>query len=154
MFIVPYIQLVFGVEFAIRGLRKKPFPARGRYTTTICLIILGMLLLTNFLVADFIRSPDFCFASLFWFVAIYSRGCFAVLLAIDIILVLCTAIIFVRLTRSTKIDIAERISASRMVYYLALGILSNVSFQNPPGFTSRVGCVLVVCIYVSPNIAS
>ncbi|KAL1889421.1 hypothetical protein Sste5346_008905 [Sporothrix stenoceras] len=125
VFIVPYIQLVFGVEFAIRGLRKSPFPARGRYTTTICLIILGMLLLTNFLVADFIRSPDFCFASLFWFVAIYSRGCFAVLLAIDIILVLCTAIIFVRLTRSTKIDIAERISASRMVYYLALGILSN-----------------------------
>ncbi|KJR81209.1 uncharacterized protein SPSK_01035 [Sporothrix schenckii 1099-18] len=125
VFIVPYIQLVFGVEFAIRGLRKKPFPARGKYTTTVCLIVLGILLLTNFLVADFIRSPDFCFASLFWFVAIYSRGCFAVLLAIDIILVLCTAIIFVRLTRSIKIDISERISASRMVYYLALGILSN-----------------------------
>ncbi|CAK7223088.1 hypothetical protein SEUCBS140593_005120 [Sporothrix eucalyptigena] len=140
VFIVPYIQLVFGVEFAIRGLRKKPFPERGRYITTICLIILGMLLLTNFLVADFIRSPDFCFASLFWFVAIYSRGCFAVFLAIDIILVLCTAIIFIRLTRSTQIDISERVSASRMVYYLALGILSNtlimpfffsLGFQDP-----------------------
>ncbi|CAK7209165.1 hypothetical protein SCUCBS95973_000358 [Sporothrix curviconia] len=125
VFIVPYIQLVFGVEFAIRGLHKKPFPERGRYTTTICLIALGILLLTNFLVADFIRSPDFCFASLFWFVAIYSRGSFAVFLAIDIILVLCTAIIFIRLTRSTQIDISERVSASRMVYYLAMGILSN-----------------------------
>ncbi|CAK7233392.1 hypothetical protein SBRCBS47491_008592 [Sporothrix bragantina] len=125
VFIVPYIQLVFGVEFAIRGLHKKPFPERGRYTTTICLIVLGILLLTNFLVADFIRSPDFCFASLFWFVAIYSRGCFAVFLAIDVILVVCTAIIFFRLTRSTQIEISERVSASRMVYYLAMGILSN-----------------------------
>ena len=126
IFIVPYIQLIFGVELAMRGLRKKPFPARGRYTTMVCLIVLGMLLLINFLVADLIKSPDVCFASLFWYVAIYSRGCFAVFLAIDIVLVLCTAVIFNRLTRTTYINVSERVSASRMIYYLAMGILSNV----------------------------
>ena len=118
---------MFGIEFAVRGLRAKPFPPRAKYALAIYLVVVCMLLLVNFLVADFVRAPDFCFASLFWFVAIYSRGCFAALLAIDIILVLCAVMIFVQLTRTTTIEASERVSASRMIYYLALAIVSIVS---------------------------
>lgn len=127
LFLVPYIQLVFSVEISLRGLRRKPFPKRGKYTMAICLFVVCMLVLINFLVADLDRAPDFCFASLFWYIAVYSRGSFAVLLAIDVILVICLTIISVRLTHSTEIEISERVAASRMVYYLALAILSNVS---------------------------
>jgi len=89
-----------------------------------------MLLLSNFLVADFLRSPDVCFASLFWFVSQYAQGCFVILLVIAIILFVGIAIIFVRLSRSVTVETCQRVTASRMVYYLALAVLSNVS--SPP----------------------
>lgn len=134
MFIVPYIQLIFGLEVAIRGLQKKePFGARGKWAVTICLTIIGLLILANFLVANFDRAPNFCLTSLFWFVAHYSVGCFAMLTGIASTLLVCLVIVFVRLHRSTKIEVTERVAASRMVYYMALAIVSTVS-ASPPRF--------------------
>ncbi len=127
LFIAPYIQLVFGIEIALRGLRKKPFQPRRKWDVTICMTIVGLLTLTSFLVADFDRTIDFCFTSLFFFLAHYSTGCFATLTAIASVLLICTVIIFVRLHRSIKIEVTERVVASRMVYYLALAVISNVS---------------------------
>lgn len=126
MFIVPYTQLVFAVEIAIRALRKQPFAPRARYNVSTCLSIIGMLILANFLVAVFDRSPNFCLTSLFWFVAHYSVLCFALFVAITAIVFICTVVIFVRLLRSTKVEVTARVSASRMVYYLALAVISNV----------------------------
>lgn len=126
VFLAPYIQLVFAVEITMRALRKKPFPPRGKWTVAICVTVIGLLTLTNFLVADFVRVRDFCFASLFFFIAKYGTGCFAVLTAITSILIVCAVIIFVRLHRSTKIEVTERVTGSRMVYYLALAAISNV----------------------------
>ncbi|KAK3501605.1 hypothetical protein B0T13DRAFT_396628 [Neurospora crassa] len=65
VFIVPYIQLVFGLEVTIRSLLKKPFAPRGRWNVTICLSVVGLLLLLNLLVAIFDRSSNFCLTSLF-----------------------------------------------------------------------------------------
>jgi hypothetical protein len=89
--------------------------------------VIGLLTLTNFLVADFIRVKDFCFASLLFFIAKYGTGCFAVLTGITAILVLCAVTIFVTLHRSSNIEVTERVTSSRMVYYLALAAVSNVS---------------------------
>lgn len=127
LFIVPYTQLVFAVELALRGLRKKPFAPRGKWTVTICLTTIGLLTLANFLVADFIRTNDFCFGSLFWFVAKYSVGCFAVLVAVASIILVCVFTVAVKLYKSIKIEVTERVCASRMVYYMALALISNVS---------------------------
>ncbi|KAK3685498.1 hypothetical protein B0T22DRAFT_220115 [Podospora appendiculata] len=125
VFLAPYTQLVFGLETTMRGLRKTPFAPRGKWSVTICLTIIGLLTLTNFLVANFDRSPNFCLTSLFWFVAHYSVGCFALLVGITSTLIACTVIVFVRLHRSIKIDVTERVAASRMVYYMALAAISN-----------------------------
>ncbi|OIW29899.1 hypothetical protein CONLIGDRAFT_575252 [Coniochaeta ligniaria NRRL 30616] len=130
LFIVPYTQLVFAAELALRGMRKKPFAPRGKWTVTICLTTIGLLTLANFLVADFIRTNDFCFGSLFWFVAKYSVGCFAVLVAVASIILVCFFIVAVRLYRSIKIEVTERVCASRMVYYMALAFISN-TFMIP-----------------------
>lgn len=127
LFIVPYTQLVFSVELALRGLKKKPFAPRGKWTVTICLTTIGLLTLNNFLVADFDRANDFCFGSLFWFVAKYSAGCFAVLVAVASIILICVVTVAVKLYRSNKIEVTERVCASGMVYYMALAFISSVS---------------------------
>lgn len=126
VFIAPYIQLVFAVEIAIRALQRKPFAPRGRYSVTICLATVGMLILVNFLVAAFDRPRDFCLTSLFWFVSHYALLCFGLLVAIAALVMVCTVIIFVKLYRSIKIEVSARVAASKMVYYLALAVISTV----------------------------
>lgn len=134
MFIVPYIQLVFGLEVVIRSLRRRAFAPRGKWNVTICLAIVGTLLLVTYLVTHFIRPPNFCFASLFWFLQSYKRGSFVVLTIITAALFASVVIIFIKLHRSVTIDPTERVSASRMVYYLSLGFISSVSTPSylPP----------------------
>lgn len=127
VFIAPYIQLVFGVEVAIRALRKKPFAPRGKYNVSICLAIVGMLLLANFLVADFDQSPNFCLGSLIWFVAHYSVFCFGLLVVITCVIIGSAVTLFVKLYRSIEIEVTARVAASRMVYYLALAAITDVS---------------------------
>lgn len=114
----------------MRAIRQKPFPPRSKWTVTICVTTVGLLVLTNFLVADFIRAKDFCFASLFFLIATYGTGCFGVLTAITAILLVCGITIFMKLHRSTKIEVTERVTSSRMVYYLALATISNVSGKH------------------------
>jgi hypothetical protein len=131
VFVAPYTQLVFGLELAIRALRKHPFAPRARYNVSVCLSIIGMMVLANFLVADFDQSPNFCLSSLFWFVAHYSILCFGLLVAITAVVLICTIVVFVRLHRSIKVEVTARVAASKMVYYLALAVISNVCPLNP-----------------------
>ncbi|KAK1754778.1 hypothetical protein QBC47DRAFT_226079 [Echria macrotheca] len=156
VFLAPYTQLVFGIEMAIRALRKdQPFAPRAKWTVTICLAIIGLLTLINFLVANFDRAPNFCLTSLFWFVAHWSTGCFALLAGIVSTLLVCVAIIFIRLTRSIKIEVTARVSASRTVYYLALAIVSNtflipyffyMSFIDPRGGPDALNLAMVASV--------
>ncbi|KAI1342017.1 hypothetical protein F5Y15DRAFT_330413 [Xylariaceae sp. FL0016] len=130
IFIVPYLQLVFGLEITFRALRTRPFPSRGKWDVAICLAVVKILLLITGLVAFFIRAPDFCFASLFWFVAKWAEGGFILLLAIAVILTICAIVIFLKLKRYSMIENSQRVTASRMVYYLVLAVVSN-SFMVP-----------------------
>ncbi|SPN98928.1 uncharacterized protein DNG_01967 [Cephalotrichum gorgonifer] len=129
VFIVPYIQLVFGLEVVLRSFRRRvAFPPRGKWNVTVCLAIVGTLLLVTYLVTHFIRPPNFCFASLFWFVERYKRGSFVLLTIIAVALFASTIIIFIKLHRNATIDPTERVAASRMVYYLPLGFISTALF--------------------------
>ena len=128
LFIAPYTQLVFGVETAVRGVRSRFF-ARREWTVAICIGIVAVLLLLTLLVAIANKAPDFCFASLFWFLEYYATGCFILLLGILVVLIIAIVTIFVKLCTSHIIEPVERVAASRMTYYLALGLVSNVSCQ-------------------------
>ncbi|KAI1375135.1 hypothetical protein F4677DRAFT_141612 [Hypoxylon crocopeplum] len=161
VFIVPYIQLVFGLEVTFRALRSTPFPPRSKWTVPICLAIVKILLLATGLVGVFIRPPTFCFASLFWFVAKWAEGGFVLLLMIAIVLVICSFIIFTRLTRYSMIEDTERISASRMVYYLALAVVTNalivpffihLTFSNPMDDNGGPGLTLSMISAVVANV--
>lgn len=133
VFIVPYIQLVFGLEVVIRSLQRKvPFPPRGKWNVTICIAIVGTLLLVTYLVTHFIRPPNFCFASLFWFLQRYRRGALILFSLIAVVLLASTVIIFLKLHRNASIDSVERVAASRMVFYLSLGFISSVRNHDLP----------------------
>ncbi|KAI1391043.1 uncharacterized protein F4822DRAFT_170951 [Hypoxylon trugodes] len=125
IFIVPYIQLVFGLEVFYRATRSEPFPPRGKWNVVICLVIVKILLVGTGLVGLFVQPPNFCFASLFWFVARWAKGGFVILVTIAVILTICSVVIFRKLTRSSMIENSERVSASRMVYYLVLAVITN-----------------------------
>jgi hypothetical protein len=118
---------VFGLEVTIRGMKSQPFLPRGKWDVVICLVVVSLMLLVTGLVGIFIRAPNFCFASLFWFVAKWAKGAFVMMLVIAVVLLLCNVVIFLKLTRYSTIENSERVAASRMVYYLALAIVSNVS---------------------------
>lgn len=139
VFLVPYIQLVFGLEVVIRSFQRRiPFPQRGKWNVTICLAIVGTLLLVTYLVTHFIRPPNFCFASLFWFLQSYKRGALVLFSLIAVSLLASTVIIFFKLHRNASIDPLERVAASRMVFYLSLGFISAVSNPWPPSRANAV----------------
>lgn len=94
---------------------------------TICLGMVTILCLVALVVAATDRAPDFCFASLFWFVRVYAPGCLGVLLGVSVILLIVIPTIFFKLSKSHMVDPTERMAASRMIYYLTLGFISNVS---------------------------
>ncbi|GKT77714.1 hypothetical protein ColTof4_10137 [Colletotrichum tofieldiae] len=146
VFIVPYIQLVFALEVAIRSLRKNPLPPRSKWNVTICLAIVGTFLLVTYLVTLFVRPPNFCFASLFWFVQRWKEGCFVILTFISVALLASTLVIFFRLHNNARIENSERVAASRMVYFLAVAFISttllipfffNLSFTEQRGATGQ-----------------
>ncbi|KAI1138847.1 hypothetical protein F5Y05DRAFT_352520 [Hypoxylon sp. FL0543] len=161
IFIVPYIQLVFGLEVTFRAYRSRPFPPRGKWSVTICLAIVKILLLGTGLVGFFIRPPSFCFASLFWFVAKWAEIGFVLLLIITVVLAICSALIFFKLSRYSLIEDTERISASRMVYYLALAVVTNalivpffvyLTLSSPMGDNGGPGLTLSMISTVVANV--
>lgn len=127
MFLVAYVQVVFGIECTIRSLRKTPFRARGKYDVTICLFVVFVLEILTWALAFVDKMGDFCFASLVWFVVHYGEFGTIVVSSIIGASVICGLIIWNRLSTVPTIDKHQRIAASRMVYYLWLGAIVLVS---------------------------
>ncbi|KAI0977158.1 hypothetical protein F4678DRAFT_4551 [Xylaria arbuscula] len=161
IFIVPYTQLAFSVETTLRALKSNPFPPRSKWTVPICLTIIKIGLLATGLVTFFIRAPNFCFASLFWFVAKWAEGGFALLIGIVVILAVCAMIIYAKLRRCSMIEDDERVGASRMIYYIALAIIPNIlmipffgylSFGNPFENGGNTGLTLSMVSTVVSNV--
>lgn len=126
VFIVPSIHLVFGVETAVRGMRSN-FAPRGKWNISVCLGVVAFMTLVALIVAATDRAPDYCFASLFWFVRSYANGCFAAFLIFSITTLIVIASMSWKLKKSQTISPTERLTATRMIFYLALGFISEVS---------------------------
>ncbi|KAH8821411.1 hypothetical protein F5884DRAFT_850642 [Xylogone sp. PMI_703] len=124
LFIVPYIQLVFGVECTIRSTRALPFPPRRRYDIWICLGLVVLMLLGTWIPSHIHPERDFCFASLLWFISRFGMDAFILLSVCAVLILVCAVTIFFRLARGKSIDHDQRIAASRMVYYLVMAFVS------------------------------
>jgi len=84
------------------------------------------MLVGTWLPSFFVHS-NICFASLVWYVMRYGMLGLKLLITTVALMILLAGIIFVRLSTVRLIDEHQRIAASRMVYYLVLGIVSLVS---------------------------
>ncbi|APA15403.1 hypothetical protein sscle_14g101730 [Sclerotinia sclerotiorum 1980 UF-70] len=138
LFIVPYIQLVFGLECAIRSLRKTPFQSRGKYDVTICLGTILLMLIGTWLPTNLFPENNRCFASFLWFVSKFGNFGFILFSAVAGLLIIASIIIFVRLSRTALVERNQRIAASRMVYYLLIGVVS-LSFVIPYFASQTIG---------------
>ncbi|KAJ8068467.1 hypothetical protein OCU04_004021 [Sclerotinia nivalis] len=138
LFIVPYIQLVFGLECAIRSLRKTPFQPRGKYDVTICLGIILLMLIGTWLPTNLFPEKNRCFASLLWFVSKFGKFGFILFSTVAGLLIITSIIIFARLSRTALVERNQRIAASRMVYYLLIGVVS-LSFVIPYFASQTIG---------------
>jgi hypothetical protein len=70
---------------------------------------------------------DHCLASLLWFVSDFGEIGLILLATVAGLLLISAVVIFVRLSRSNMVEQNQRIAASRMVYYMAIGFVSLVS---------------------------
>ncbi|KAJ3483830.1 hypothetical protein NLG97_g7210 [Lecanicillium saksenae] len=125
IFIVPYIQFIFGMETTVRAFRRRAFDSFGKWTTSVCVALVVASLAATYAVTRVVQPPNFCFASLFWFVQKYRVACFSLFTAIAGSLLLGCGITFTRLFRSTSGGAIERIAASRMVYYMCIAAITN-----------------------------
>lgn len=124
---MPYIQLVFGLECAIRSTKRLPFQPRGKYDVAICLVVVVLMLVATWIPSHLNPEPNKCFASLVWFVSSFGSEGFILLSTVVGMLIISALTIFIRLSTTQMIDQHQRIAASRMVYYIAVGIVSLVS---------------------------
>lgn len=83
-----------------------------------------------FVLTRVIEAPDFCYASLFWFVQTWRLEAAILLTTIASILVVGAITIFIRLHQGASVGLVERAAASRMVYYMILGAIINVRSHN------------------------
>jgi hypothetical protein len=130
IFLLGYITLVFGVEMAIRSMKSERFAPRGKWNAAICLGIVGFLTLLTWIPTIVFPMFNFCFGSLIWVVDRYKLGSIVLLGVIVISSLVLAAMISIQLMRTSDVDPNERISASRMCYYLLVVALLYVSPYN------------------------
>ncbi|KAF2710688.1 hypothetical protein K504DRAFT_376599 [Pleomassaria siparia CBS 279.74] len=120
IFLLGYVTLVFGIETAWRGLKRERFAPRGKWNSPACLVSILALLLATWMPT--IAWPMFnrCLGDLVWFTMRYELISITVLSIMVFAFFLLTAMISIQLMRTPDMDHNERISASRMCYYLLM----------------------------------
>ncbi|KXJ92667.1 hypothetical protein Micbo1qcDRAFT_50182 [Microdochium bolleyi] len=124
-FIVPYIQMVLGVEAAGRSLRSSNFRPKGRFAALKCGLLILVMTIGTGSVAIIVPAQPICFASLPWFIARWAVGAFVILTTATVVLAVSAIILFRQLSTHLLIENDQRIEGSRLVYFLALGAVSN-----------------------------
>ncbi|KAL6708327.1 hypothetical protein ACN47E_003251 [Coniothyrium glycines] len=123
IFIIGYITLVFGIEMAIRAFKSEPFAPRGRWNTTICVGVVCFMLLLTWMPTVVWPMYNRCFGGLVWFISRYDLLALVILCTLVFFFLLLAALISIQLMRTPNLDQNERISASRMTYFLLVAAL-------------------------------
>ncbi|RKF83426.1 hypothetical protein GcC1_003031 [Golovinomyces cichoracearum] len=124
IFIVPYIQLVFGLECVIRSFRSLPFQDRGKHDIKICCGVIILMLVVTWIPSQTLPESDICYASLLWYIPRHGKLGFIILSSTAGLMVICILNIFCRLSTVSLIDRHQRIVASRIVHYMMVGVVS------------------------------
>ena len=114
-----------------RAFRQERFAPRGKWNTTICVGVVSFLLLLTWMPTIAWPMYNRCFGSLIWFPMRYDLLTLIILCILIFFLLLLAALISIQLMRTPNMDPNERISASRMTYFLLVAALIYVgAFQD------------------------
>lgn len=130
IFLIGYITFVFGVETLIRAYRQERFAPRGNWNTSVCIAVVSLMLLFTWVPTVVWPMSRTCFGSLIWFPMRYDLLMLSILSVLVFLLLLVAALISVQLMRTPDLDHNERISASRMTYFLVVTALIYVSCHD------------------------
>ncbi|KAG9384724.1 hypothetical protein A1F94_004271 [Pyrenophora tritici-repentis] len=123
IFLVGYITLVFGIEVVVRAFKRERFAPRGKWNTTICIAVVSFMLLLTWMPTVAWPMSNTCFGSLIWFPMRYDFLMMIILAVMVFCLLAVAALISIQLMRTPGLDPNERISASRMTYFLLVAAL-------------------------------
>ncbi|CAE7196388.1 hypothetical protein PTNB85_05666 [Pyrenophora teres f. teres] len=123
IFLVGYITLVFGIEVVVRAFKRERFAPRGKWNTTICIAVVSFMLLLTWMPTVAWPMSNTCFGSLIWFPMRYDFLMMIILAVMVFCLLAVAALISIQLMRTPGLDTNERISASRMTYFLLVAAL-------------------------------
>ncbi|EMD59307.1 hypothetical protein COCSADRAFT_101775 [Bipolaris sorokiniana ND90Pr] len=123
IFLVGFITLVFGIETLVRAFRQERFAPRGNWNTTICIAVVSLLLMLTWIPTVVWPMSNVCFGSLIWFPMRYDRLMLSILSILVFSLLSVAALVSIQLMRTPGLDHNERISASRMTYFLIVTAL-------------------------------
>lgn len=122
VWLVAIILVVFGVEVAYRGFKDEKFGPRGPWNTPICWSTVAFLMLLIWIPSRAREAePDRCLANLIFFASTWSDFGVAINSLLVLAYLVLGSLITWKLYKTAQIDREERIAASRMVYYLAVG---------------------------------
>lgn len=122
--------MVFGIEVAVRAYKQDRFAPRGKWNTIICIAVVSFMLLLSWMPTVAWPSPNTCFGGLIWFPMRYDLLMLIFLSILVFLLLLVAAMISIQLMRTPDLDHNERISASRMTYFLIVTALIYVSIYT------------------------
>ena len=130
-----FTVLVFGLETAVRSIRRKPFGARGTLETCLTIGFIVLLTFVLWLSSFLLPAGDTCIGSLVWWTENYALIAIVLVPVIILINSITFTTIVVQLLRTEKMDRKERLMASRVVYTISLSIIILVGYQAFPYYS-------------------
>lgn len=111
-------MLIFGFETTFRSLRRARFPSRNRWQLPAVVVVISAMIFSGWAATNVFPTKGKCLTGLVWWTARYAK--LAVVLASGLLAAYpaSATIITVQLVKTVKVDKAERIAATRVVYYL------------------------------------
>ena len=113
-------MLVFGLETTFRSLRRERFPSRNRWHIPTALAVIVAITLFLWAASNVFPTRGACVTGLIWWTARYFK--LAIVLCSGLLFLYITSAIIItnQLVKTVQIDRAERIAATRVVYYLVV----------------------------------
>ncbi|RDA84779.1 hypothetical protein CP532_0995 [Ophiocordyceps camponoti-leonardi (nom. inval.)] len=136
LFIVPFIQTVFGFEAMARSLPRQPVRHGAVWTVPLCVGLVLAGLMISYGVTQVTQPSNFCFAEMLFLVREWSLGVLAVLIALIGLLLLGSVLLLARLYRTEGMAPTQRTTASWTACYMLLAVVTML--MTVPFFASLV----------------
>ncbi|KAL8688180.1 MAG: hypothetical protein Q9218_005844 [Villophora microphyllina] len=123
LWIVPYTMLVFGLETTFRSLHRKRFQHQRWRNVGFCVIAMIVMVLATWVPSFVDPSMGRCHSSIIGWTTHFVKVGLVIGSCVLFTYIVCATVITAQLLRTSNLDSSQRISATRVVYYLIVSSL-------------------------------